>query len=182
MLFYQSYLPISRILSRVGFGVWCCLLSLPSFWLSHLNRSTSLNTGTNRYSAYSGEPMASSSPDCQAQEGLQGDFPRCRVRLHYHSDIPFRPDRLYGLLQGSRAQHAGPCTTVDQRRRRKALQVLQCRYPRGQLCASDFCPEGAQLKKAESHGSCASASISRPYICRIKKNLDNMNLLILGDK
>ena len=69
--------------------------------------------------------MATSLPNFQTEEILQGSLPRRRIRLHNDSDLPFWPNRLHGLLQGSDPRRHDTATNMEQGRRGKALQILQ---------------------------------------------------------
>ncbi len=56
--------------------------------------------GANQTLTPSREPMASPANDNGAQEILQRSLPNRRIRLHYHPNLPIRPNRFHGLLQG----------------------------------------------------------------------------------
>ena len=92
------------------------------------------------------EPMAPSPIDHQAQEGLQGGFPKCRLCLHYHSNLPIWTNRFHGLLQGCWTWSQEPIALIQCRGRGEQAQILQCGYSQGVLRLANLRSRCSALK------------------------------------
>lgn len=68
--------------------------------------------------------MAPPLPHHRPQEVMQGSLPRCRIRLHHHPNLPLRPDRFHGLLQGCYTQRQGAPTLLVSRGGGEAVPIL----------------------------------------------------------
>lgn len=89
--------------------------------------------------------MAASAVDHGSEEGVQGSLPGRRVRVHHHPDLPQRPNRLHGVLQGPEQERERATSHLDPRRGGEAVQVLQQGDPPRELRAANIREEGIEI-------------------------------------
>ena len=70
------------------------------------------------------KPMAPPLPNNIPKEILPRGLPHRRVRLHDHSHLPVRPDRLHGLLQGQRSGSEDAAEALERGGGGETVQVL----------------------------------------------------------